>query len=103
MLQQLHIVTAFSRVLALQADVGVSGDDARQKDGAGLGINGLSAVRHSTAFRDTLDLISADNDSYIVPNLRRGSIDQVRCTDDYQLLRLGGLCGSRDGANEGND
>src|SRR3954467_14706071 len=102
MLQQLHIVTAFSRVLALQEDVGVSVDHARQKGGAGIEINDLSAGRRSTAFRDTLDLISADNDSYIVPNLRRGSIDQVRCTDGYHFLRLGGLCGSRDGANEGN-
>src|SRR4051812_14957508 len=104
MLQQLHIVAALGRVFTLKEDVGVSVDHAGQNGRAGIEINHLSSGRCRTTFSNTLNLVPANNDGHVVSDLRRGSIDQVRRADGDQLIRFGvwSLCGSRDGANDGN-
>ena len=81
----------------------MSVDHARENGGVRVEVDDLSAGGRCAALADTLDLISADDDSYVVPDLRRGPIDQVSRVDGDQLLRLRGLCGDRGGANQRND
>src|SRR6478672_173217 len=98
MFEQLHIVSTLCGIFTLKEDVRVGVDHAGQNSVARVEVDGLSAGGRCAALADTLNPVSADDDGYVVPDLRRGPIDQVSRVDGDQLLRLRGLCGDRGGA-----
>src|SRR5260370_1865491 len=92
MLQELNVISALGRILALKKDVGVRVDETGQDCDLRSKVDHRCTGRRLAALADAFNLVSANRDQDVVPHLGGDAVDEVGGADQRDFFRSG-RCG----------